>query len=104
MTFPTNYNLTKPKREHLMCALCDILRPHTKTESGTRRYVMSKSKMVKGVPFDVRLPENMITRAEAMRAFDDLRMQASDLPEGTVFCKSVKVSGALFYLYFRLQI
>jgi len=29
--------------------------------------------MVKGVPFDVRLPENVVTRAEAMRAFENLR-------------------------------
>lgn len=48
------------------------------------RMFMSKSKMVKGVPFDVRLPENTITRVEAMRAFEDLRTQASDLPEMTL--------------------
>lgn len=48
------------------------------------RMFMSKSKMVKGVPFDVRLPENTVTRAEAMRAFEDLRAQASDLPEMTL--------------------
>ena len=40
--------------------------------------------MVKGVQFDVRLPENTVTRAEAMRAFEDLRAQASDLPEMTL--------------------
>ena len=40
--------------------------------------------MVRGVPFDVRLTENMVTRSEAMRAFDDLRAQASDLPEMTL--------------------
>ena len=45
------------------------------------RMFMSKSKMVKGVPFEVRLPENTITKAEAMRAFNDLRSQASNLPE-----------------------
>ncbi|MCM1204405.1 MAG: type II toxin-antitoxin system RelB/DinJ family antitoxin [Bacteroidales bacterium] len=28
------------------------------------RMFMNKSKMVKGVPFDVRLPENTVTRAE----------------------------------------
>ena len=37
--------------------------------------------MAKGVPFDVRLPENAAARAEAMRAFEGLRAQASDLPE-----------------------
>ena len=48
------------------------------------RMFMNKSKMVKGIPFDVRLPENTITRAEAMRAFEDLRAQASDLPKMTL--------------------
>ena len=45
---------------------------------------MNKSKMVKGVPFDVRLPENTVTRVDAMRAFEDLRVQASDLSELTL--------------------
>lgn len=48
------------------------------------RMFMKKSKVVRGVPFDVRLPENTVTRAEAMRAFEDLRVQASDLPELTL--------------------
>ena len=48
------------------------------------RMFMNKSRMVRGVPFDVRLTENMVTRSEAMRAFDDLRAQASDLPEMTL--------------------
>lgn len=45
------------------------------------RMFMNKSKMVKGIPFDVRLPENIVTRAEAMRAFEELRSQAADVPE-----------------------
>lgn len=45
---------------------------------------MNKSKMVKGVPFDVRLPENTVTRAEAMKAFEDLRAQTAELPEMTL--------------------
>ena len=45
------------------------------------RMFMNKSKMVKGIPFDVRLPENTVTRAEAMRAFNDLRSQADDVSE-----------------------
>lgn len=45
------------------------------------RMLMNKSKMVRGVPFDVRLTENTITRAEALRVFDDLRVQAGNLPE-----------------------
>lgn len=55
---------------------------------------MNKSKMVKGVPFDVRLPENTITRAEAMRAFEDLRAQASDLPEMTLEEINAEISAA----------
>lgn len=41
---------------------------------------MNKSKMVNGIPFDVRLPENTVTGAEAIKAFEDLRNQAADLP------------------------
>lgn len=48
------------------------------------RMFLSKSKMVKGLPFDVRLPENTVTRASALKAFEDLRAQASDLPEMTL--------------------
>ncbi|MCM1189157.1 MAG: hypothetical protein NC541_07640 [bacterium] len=45
---------------------------------------MNKSKIVRGVPFDVKLPENTVTRVEAMRAFEDLRAQASNLSEMTL--------------------
>ena len=50
--------------------------------------------MVKGVPFDVRLPENTVTRAEAMRTFEDLRAQASDLPEMTLEEINAEISAA----------
>ena len=50
--------------------------------------------MVKGVPFDVRLPENTVTRAEAMRAFEDLRAQASELPEMTLEEIDAEISAA----------
>ncbi len=58
------------------------------------RMFMNKSKMVKGVPFDVRLPENTVTRAEAMRAFEDLRAQASELPEMTLEEINAEISAA----------
>lgn len=58
------------------------------------RMFMNKSKMVKGVPFDVRLPENTVTRAEAMRAFEDLRAQASDLPDMTLEEINAEISAA----------
>lgn len=58
------------------------------------RMFMNKSRMVRGVPFDVRLTENTVTRAEAMRAFDDLRAQASDLPEMTLEEINEEISAA----------
>lgn len=58
------------------------------------RMFMNKSRMVRGVPFDVRLTENTVTRAEAMRAFDDLRVQASDLPEMTLEEINEEISAA----------
>lgn len=45
------------------------------------RMFMSKSKMVKGLPFDAILPENTITRSEAKNAFHEMRKQTSDIPE-----------------------
>lgn len=45
------------------------------------RMFMSKSKMVKGLPFDVRLPENTVTRVSALKAFEELHAQAKNLPE-----------------------
>ena len=37
--------------------------------------------MVKGLPFEVKLPEQTITRTEAKNAFHELRKQAADIPE-----------------------
>ena len=45
------------------------------------RMFMARSKMVKGLPFEARLPEQMVTRAEANNAFHELRRQAADIPE-----------------------
>ena len=45
------------------------------------RMFMTKSKMVKGLPFEATLPEDTITRTEAKNAFHELRRQASDVPE-----------------------
>ena len=45
------------------------------------RMFMARSKMVKGLPFDVTLPKETITRAEAKNAFHELRRQAADITE-----------------------
>ena len=50
--------------------------------------------MVKGIPFDVRLPENTVTRKAAIKAFEDLRAQAADLPEMTLDEINAEISAA----------
>lgn len=45
------------------------------------RMFMTKSKMVKGLPFEATLPEQTVTRTEAKSAFYELRKQASNVPE-----------------------
>jgi len=45
------------------------------------RMFLYKSKMERGLPFEATLPENTITRAEARKAFYEIRKQAADLPE-----------------------
>lgn len=45
------------------------------------RMFMTRSKMVKGLPFEATLPEQTITRVEAKNAFYELRKQAADVPE-----------------------
>lgn len=46
------------------------------------RMFMVRSKMVKGLPFEATIPDNnYVSRTEAKKAFENLRMQAADLPE-----------------------
>ena len=45
------------------------------------RMFMTRSKMVKGLPFEATLPDQTVTRAEAKNAFYELRRQAAALPE-----------------------
>ena len=45
------------------------------------RMFMRMRKMVRGIPFQVVLPEEKITRAEALAAFEALRTEAASLPE-----------------------
>lgn len=45
------------------------------------RMFMTRSKMVRGLPFEATLPEQTITRVEAKNAFYELRREAADVPE-----------------------
>ena len=45
------------------------------------RMFMTRSKMVKGLPFEATLPETTTTRTEVKNAFYKLREQAADVPE-----------------------
>jgi len=45
------------------------------------RMFMTRSKMVKGLPFEAILPDESITRVAAKNAFYALREQAADVPE-----------------------
>lgn len=40
-----------------------------------------RSKLVRGLPFEASLPENFVTRQQALDAFEGLRKQAENLPE-----------------------
>lgn len=58
--------------------ICDALGTDLPT---VFRMCMKQMKIVRGIPFSTRLPEDMVTREEALRAFDAMRKQASDVPE-----------------------
>ena len=45
------------------------------------RMFLKRSTLVKGLPFEMTLPEHIVTRMEAKLAFEELRAQTSDLPE-----------------------
>lgn len=45
------------------------------------RMFMKRSKQIRGIPFDVTLPEQTITRADALNAFYEARNQMSNKPE-----------------------
>ena len=48
------------------------------------RMFMERTRLVRGLPFPAVLPETKMTRAEAQKAIDDLRAEASELPEMTL--------------------
>ncbi len=45
------------------------------------RMCMKQIKIVKGIPFSTKLPENYVTRADALEAFEEMHRQAADVPE-----------------------
>ncbi|MCC8356386.1 MAG: type II toxin-antitoxin system RelB/DinJ family antitoxin [Clostridiales bacterium] len=58
------------------------------------RMFFTRSKMVRGIPFETTLPDNVVTRREALDAFDELRRQASDVPEMTLEEINAEISEA----------
>ncbi|MGN0592675.1 MAG: type II toxin-antitoxin system RelB/DinJ family antitoxin [Ruminococcus sp.] len=48
------------------------------------RMFMMRSKMVRGIPFETTLPEENVTKAEGLLAFEELRRQAAHVPEMTL--------------------
>jgi len=45
------------------------------------RMCMKQMKMCRGIPFPTKLTENVVTRSEAMDAFEQLRREAANVPE-----------------------
>lgn len=45
------------------------------------RMFMKRSMQVKGLPFEAILPEQVVTRADALNAFYQARQQMDDVPE-----------------------
>lgn len=45
------------------------------------RMFFVRSKMVRGIPFETTLPQNVLTRSEALKALDDMYDQAAGVPE-----------------------
>ena len=53
---------------------------------------MTRSKMVKGLPFEATLPAPTITRAAARNAFYALREQAADVPAMSLDAINAEIS------------
>jgi len=58
------------------------------------RMFMTRSKMVKGLPFAATLPEQTVTRSEAKNAFRELRAQAAEVPEMSLDEINTEISAA----------
>jgi len=58
--------------------ICDALGTDMPT---VFRMCMKQIKIVRGIPFSTKLPDTVVTRSEAMNAFDQLRQEAAGTPE-----------------------
>ena len=58
------------------------------------RMFMTRSKMVKGLPFEATLPADTITRTDAINAFWEARNQASDVQEMSLDEINAEISAA----------
>ena len=58
------------------------------------RMFMVRSKIARGLPFPAVLPEETITHAEALSAFEQLRKQAADVPEMSLDEINAEISAA----------
>lgn len=58
--------------------ICDALGTDMPT---VFRMCMKQIQIARGIPFSTKLPKDIVTRAEALEAFEELRRQAADLPE-----------------------
>jgi len=45
------------------------------------RMCMKQMRIVRGIPFPTTLPPTMVTRRDALDAFEEMRRQAADVPE-----------------------
>jgi DNA-damage-inducible protein J len=58
--------------------ICDALGTDMPT---VFRMCMKQIKITRGIPFATKLPESVVTRGEALEAFEEMRRQAADVPE-----------------------
>ena len=58
------------------------------------RMFMVRSKAARGLPFPAVLPDDVITHAEALSAFELLRKQAADVPEMSLDEINAEISAA----------
>ena len=61
--------------------ICDALGTDLPT---VFRMCMKQIKITRGIPFSTKLPDNVITRSEALDAFAQMRREASTAPDMTL--------------------